>query len=910
MEIAENQLHALLARINGGQAAAALPDVEAWLAACPGHPGLLALKAEACRLSGQHAAAIAAYQAAGAQGAGARNWLAAGILLAGERRSAEAVDCLQRALAEAPESDEVLDALITTLFNAGRQAAGDDYARRQLRLSRNPRFLSNAALLLQGNEHYEEASAAFREIIALAGDDPALLGAALVPARYTCDWDWIATLQRKILDCYARGEHAAPQEYPLTHLTWCADEACNFAVTRAYARRVAPPVPPLALQTPPAAGRRLRVGYLSSDFRNHATMHLMVGLFEQHDRSRFEIFAYDYSTPDVSDYRQRFLAAVEHHVDLTALSDAQAAARIAADGLDLLFELKGHTGGSRPGITAWRPAPLQVAYLGFPGSAASPDVDYLIGDRQVTPESSRPHYSEAFCRLPHSYQCNDRLRPIAADPGSRAAHGLPEAAVVFGAFNQSYKIDRDSFETWLRILAGAPNSVLWLLGQSSAARANLSRHAVAAGIAAERLIFAPFAPPREHLARLQLADAVLDTLVCNGHTTTSDALWAGVPVLTARGRHFASRVSESLLLAMDLPELVGADRADLVEQGIRFASDADYRRDLRAKVAAQRLSAPLFDSRRFTRNFERAIEMMVERQRAGLPPASLDVPDVASAPTAALPPVAPPPALQQAFAGCPLCGGASRPLRSDDCTRHPLWHPPLPRQIDWLSCPDCGHVHSRHYWTAAGLAEVFRHANPGQIAGQAGAPDLRRTLWAPVVDRALAGLGGYPVLRGTEPPRWLDIGCGDGGLLMTAADYGFAASGLDARQESAARLNALGYPVALGDFMTHEIPPGLAVLSLMDVVEHLPDPRACLERAAGLLRPGGLLVVSLPDRSSSAWRQMEAAGLNPYWMELEHHHNFSREQMLQLIEAAGCTPIDCALPQRYKAQIELYARRR
>jgi predicted O-linked N-acetylglucosamine transferase (SPINDLY family) len=292
---------------------------------------------------------------------------------------------------------------------------------------------------------------------------------------------------------------------------------------------------PCAPRSAGAVGQRIRIGYLSSDFRNHATMHLMAGLLEAHDRRRFEVFAYDYSNQDLSDYRQRFLNAVEHHIPIHSLTDQQAAERIADDRLDILFDLKLYTGGGRAGILSHRPAPVQVAYLGFPGSAANTDVDYIVADAFVTPDSSAPYYIEKFCRLPHSYQCNDQQRFVAPPAGPRTLYGLPADKIVFGAFNQSYKIDRGSFSVWLRILEEVPNSVLWLLGQSSAAVANLTRYTQLAGIDPTRIIFAPFAQPTEHLTRLQLADAVLDALVCNGHTTTSDALWCGVPVITARG---------------------------------------------------------------------------------------------------------------------------------------------------------------------------------------------------------------------------------------------------------------------------------------------------------------------------------------------------------------------------------------
>lgn len=632
MSTSPNLTEVLLHQIQNGQADLALQQIEPLLEQQPNHPGLLTLKAEALRFSGRGREAIPVYQRAGAVGGGARNWLVAGHLLMAERRVDDALAALMFAIAEDPGSDEILNTLVTTLFNAQRARDGLPFARRLIGVTRNPTYLSNAALLLQSNDLYEEASGVFKSFVSDTSA-PATLGAALVPARFTCEWEWIESLQARLAGYYARGEFAGAQEYPLTHLTWCDNEAYNLEVTRGYARRMLPetaatgPAP-----RPSGSPGRIRVGYLSSDFCNHATMHLMAGLLESHDRSRFEVFAYDASPEDGSWYRRRFLDAVEHHLDIRGMNDADAAARIAADELDILFDLKGHTGWGRLGIMAYRPAPVQAAYLGFPGSSAADFIDYMVCDRIVVPDESAVHYSETLCRLPHSYQCNDDKRPVAGAAPSRADWGLPEDAVVFCSFNQSYKIDRRSFAVWMRVLQAVPGSVLWLLSQGPAAERNLRTQAQQAGVDSARLLFAPFAAPEQHLARLQLADAALDALVCNGHTTTSDTLWAGVPVVTCRGSHFASRVSESLLRAIGMPELVGEDEDDMVRIATAIGLAPGYRRSLREQLAARRHDAPLFDTRRFTRNFEGAIAAMVERSRAGLPPIQLDLPDVTDEP--------------------------------------------------------------------------------------------------------------------------------------------------------------------------------------------------------------------------------------------------------------------------------------
>jgi protein O-GlcNAc transferase len=908
------QLDELLARINGGRAAEALPELDRFLLQQSDHPLALTFRAEALRLMERPLEAIEAYQLAGRKGGGPRNWLLAGLMFANERQTEAAVRCLRSGLAESPKDEQLLDALVTTLYNNNLPWDAVEFARRQLEISSSPKYLSNAALLLHSTDHYEEACSAFKKILEIAPHDPTMIGTALGPARFTCDWEWTESLQRQIGAWYDAGDFAAPQEFPLTHLTWCVDEARNLGVSRAYLERIMPG--PFEVFTPQAAnppGQRLRVGYLSCDFRNHATMHLMAGLFECHDRQRFEVFAYDYSTQEISDYRQRFLDAVEHHVEIQSLSDKHAAARIAQDRLDILFDLKVYTGGGRVGVLAHRPVALQAAYLGFPGSAASPYIDFIVSDRFVTPDSSTPYYPEKFCRLPHTYQCNDNKRLSASAPGTRAMHGLPDDKVVFGAFNQSYKIDRLSFAVWLRILTEVPDSVLWLLGQSPTAIANLTRYAQAAGIGPERLIFAPFTDPRQHLARLQLADAILDTLVCNGHTTTSDALWAGVPVITARGWHFASRVSESLLNALELPELVGTDHDDMVRIAKRIGTDAEYRAAVRAKATANRSTAPLFDSARFTRDFETAIEMMVQQHRSGTAREHIDVPDGG--------PVALPAdtsggaagalALQETYLTCPLCDGASVTLWFANCATNTLWHEPLPRTIEWMRCPSCGHIHSHRHWTDAGRVEVLRNSQARSLPEIVADLESKRTAWSATVGRVVGLLGGYgAIVKRETRPLWVDVGCGDGSLVMTATDYGFAAVGLDIRAEAVRPMQGLGYTALHHEFLRLKFEVVPTVLSLLDVLEQMTHPRAALRKAAEILQPGGVLVVSTADLASSGWKGLDAEKRNPYWMDLERYHNFSRERLTAVLQESGFEIVDFATPSRARAQMEFYAVRK
>jgi 2-polyprenyl-3-methyl-5-hydroxy-6-metoxy-1,4-benzoquinol methylase len=410
-----------------------------------------------------------------------------------------------------------------------------------------------------------------------------------------------------------------------------------------------------------------------------------------------------------------------------------------------------------------------------------------------------------------------------------------------------------------------------------------------------------------------LRRSILDALVCNGHTTTSDALWAGVPVITTRGAHFASRVSESLLNAMDLAELVGSDQDDMVRIAKRLANDAHYRSMLRAKVAGNRLSAPLFDTARFTRDFEIAIETMVQRQRNGLAPTHLDIPDRG--------PVQPQmqvvkltgrvAGLQTLYSGCPLCSGASATLGFANCSTHRLWHEPVPPTIEWLSCASCAHVHTRGHWTEVGLTEVRRNETADVFVFSSAELEAKRTTWRAVVDRAVALLGGYrTVLNRESKPIWVDVGAGDGTLLMTAADSGIATVGLETRAAATARAQALGCNTLHHDFLTLKFEVNPDVLSMMDVLEQLPHPAAALRKAAQVLRPGGVLVLSAADISSASWKAMEAEKLNPYWTDLERHHNFSRERLLSLLRECGFEIADFALSARARAQMEIYAVRK
>jgi protein O-GlcNAc transferase len=397
--------------------------------------------------------------------------------------------------------------------------------------------------------------------------------------------------------------------------------------TRAMQRRCAE-VWSAGFETAPAAapnpisGGPLRIAYLSADFHQHATAMLAAGLFEQHDRARFEVSAYSTGPDDASATRARLVRAFDRFIDARAWTPGRLAAHIQSSRIDVLIDLKGHTHGAATAALALRPAPIQVSYLGYPGTTGAPFIDYLIGDAVVTPFEHAGDYSETLVQLPASYQVNDRSRPI-VEPPSRASLGLPEDSTVFCGFTSAYKLNPQVFDAWQRILEGVPGSVLWLLaGNEDAARdpvrVNIAREASARGIGPSRLIFAARRANAEYLGLFRRADIFLDTCPYNAHTTASDALWAGCPVLTWLGATFAGRVAASLLHAVGLPELVAADESAYVDRAIALAADrvllARYRKHLEG---AGRASA-LFDTAATTIALEEAYLRMADQFKRGV----------------------------------------------------------------------------------------------------------------------------------------------------------------------------------------------------------------------------------------------------------------------------------------------------
>ena len=540
----------------------------------------------------------------------------------------EALALYGNALALKPRSAEALHNVGIILRERRQLDAAAEHFRKAI--AADPNFAEAYAKLgnvLQDRNELAEAAALYREALAR--------GPALARVRYAlahalqmmCDWKQLPELGAQLRASLGGDPDDPIDPFALVCLPSTLEEQQRCAM-RWTARFFAPVAalhegPALALER--AQKEKLRIGYLSGDFRAHVVGVLVPELFERHDRGGFEVFAYAYGADDGSPQRARIARAVDHFIDVDTLSFDAAARRIHADGIDILVDLTGHTRGTRSQILALRPAPVQVSYLGYPGTLGGA-ADYIVADRFILPPASAGFFSEKPAWLPHSYQVNDRTRAIGA-PASRAAHGLPEDGFVFCCFNQSFKILPEVFGAWMRILQQTPRSVLWLGAANRWAEENLRREAGAHGVDPARLVFARrLKANSDHLARLRLADLFLDTLPYNAHATASDALWVGLPVLTCAGETFAGRVAGSLLRAAGLPELVTASLAEYESLALALARDRERLARIRAQLAANRDSCALFDTPRFVAGLEAAYRAMWARFAAGLAPEAIEVP--------------------------------------------------------------------------------------------------------------------------------------------------------------------------------------------------------------------------------------------------------------------------------------------
>ncbi|MDO9404420.1 MAG: tetratricopeptide repeat protein [Polaromonas sp.] len=567
----------------------------------------------------EHDRALACFQQAERKNPNAPHLLAnMGNTLATLERTGEAVHCYDRALALDPKlvcawSDRGL-----ALAALGRtQEALASYDRALALAPDDVATWRNRAITFLRLKRPADALHAYENVVRLAPDTDYLHGYLLHARMHLCRWDdW----SQHVADTVARVRSGAKAAPPLALMAAPVDSATLLACARTYARDHCPPGTEAYRFKPARAGEKLRIGYFSSDFRNHPTAQLIARLFECHDRSRFECFGFSFGTPARDEMKERIHAALDHFMHVADRSDAQIAALARAKGIHIAVDLNGFTEGARPRIFSHRAAPMQVNFLGFPGSMGCEFIDYIVADATLIRPDYYAHYAEKVVVLPGAYQPNDDTKRISEALPCRERLGLPLDAFVFACFNNNYKITSDVFDVWMRLLLGAPGSVLWLLKGNAEAAEALKARAQARGVEPGRIVWADRVPLADHLARHAHADLCLDTFHYNAHTTCSDALWAGLPVLTLEGQTFASRVCASLLRAVGLPELVASSEAQYEAVALALAWSPRQLAGIRERLRVNRTAMPLFDTPRYARNIEAAFEAMCERYRQGLPP--------------------------------------------------------------------------------------------------------------------------------------------------------------------------------------------------------------------------------------------------------------------------------------------------
>lgn len=610
-----------------GEAAEAVRTIERALGTMPANPALWNALANACRAIGDNVRARNVYRAALSDAPGDIGLLlnlAATEMTLGDLGQAEHLVRLVLSGAQVPQAWLLLGHIHKTRREFAK--ARDAYVQGARLAPRDPMFPHHCGLVDEDLHRYESAIVEYTRALQLDPDlVPAIAQLAFCKRRMH-DWQGLDALVRRLREEVARGNADVA---PFSFLAENVGAAEQLACGRAQAQRTLSRIGSARMPLPPSkpAGAPLRVGFVSAGFHAHATALLVVAMFEELAKLDLEMHLYATSPEDNSPVRRRLRAAATVFHDVSSQTAAEIARRVRAAGMDILIDLDVWCGGGVPTVFALRPAPIQVNWLGYPGSSGAEFYDYIIADRFVLPDSLRQHFSEKVAWLPRCYQPTDPTRAL-NDPPPKSAFHLPEEGVVFASFNNSWKLNASSLARMCAILREVPGSVLWLLdsGREGDARLRIAAHNF--GVDPRRLVFSPKLPHVQHLARHRHADLFLDTNPYNAHTTASDALWAGCPVLTAPGETFASRVAGSLnhFLRMDVMNM--RDDAAFIREAIQLARDPGALAALRIRLQRRRRETDLFDMRRYARDFAALLHAMAQRRRAGLGPEDLDGADL------------------------------------------------------------------------------------------------------------------------------------------------------------------------------------------------------------------------------------------------------------------------------------------
>ncbi|MEO7726657.1 MAG: tetratricopeptide repeat protein [Burkholderiales bacterium] len=608
-----------------GRPEAALNDYDKLLVIMPNEPAALYNRGLALQKLGRYADALAGYNQALAVAPDDVEALTnRGLSLYELNRFTEALASYDKALAVDPGYVAAMNNRGNVLWELNRpQEALASFDKALALKSDFVEALHSKGNVLQSLHRHAEAAASYEQAFAIAPADDFVLCALAYAKMHLADWSMYSFQADRLAAAVRNGKSGV---MPLVFLAVTDSAPDQLLCAQTWTRDKYPPSPNPRLKAERDRHDRIRIAYLSADLRDHAVSYLLAGLFETHDRARFEVTALAWGPPATGEMRTRLMGAFERFIDVGERSDAEVAALLRELEIDIAVDLAGFTTHSRAKIFASRPAPVQVSYVGFSATMGASYIDYIIADRYAIPEGRQACYAEKVVYLPDTFQANDSKRRIAERAPTRAEAGLPADGFVFCSFNNTFKITPRLFDIWMRLLGKVEGSVLWLLGSHDAVRRNLQHEAKERGIAPGRLIFATHAPYADHLARCQLADLFLDTLPFNAITTASDALWGGLPVLTCSGDAFAARAAGSLLHAVGLPELITHSLDEYEARALELAMDAQMLAAVRAKLARNRVAFPLFDTDRFRRNIEAAYITMWETAQRGEPPASFAVP--------------------------------------------------------------------------------------------------------------------------------------------------------------------------------------------------------------------------------------------------------------------------------------------
>lgn len=524
-----------------------------------------------------------------------------GISLKKMGRFSQAAEAFNQAIRIKSNHANAYNSLCSTLHQMGRHSEAIKAGHTAISINKN--LLEAHVGVADAHEALGQSDKAISHYLFAARSNPKDTYSAasyIHTMRKLCDWSFDIAIQEQCLSLEATKSPASP--FSMLSIEDNADNQLQRSKNWVSANFELKPYP--LNRRPPEPGRRIRLGYFGADFHNHATMHLMSGLLKSHDHESFEVFIYSYGKPHEDAGRETAKNAADHFFDIHDMPDLDVLRMVRTHDLDIAIDLKGFTKDTKSRLFQLRLAPIQMNYLGFPGSMGAEFIDYIIADPIVIPDECKKSYSERIIYLPDSYQPNDNTREISTERSTKADFGLPEDAFVFCCFNNNYKITPDAFDIWMRILEKVEGSVLWLIRSNSQAERNLRCEAEKKGINPSRIVFAEKFPHTKHLERHVHADLFLDTFTYNAHTTASDALWSGLPMVSMAGEQFSARVGASLLSAAGLPELITYNRKEYEEKILELAMDPTKLRAIRDRLASNLSSIPLFDTQLYTRNFE------------------------------------------------------------------------------------------------------------------------------------------------------------------------------------------------------------------------------------------------------------------------------------------------------------------